>query len=178
MPRLTATQWEDARSEYEAGASQNYVAEKFGCSRAAVQKRIQRDGWVQDIEASIQRKVSEKVAGMVAGCHQQEKAEAIDAEATKRAGIIDRHRTEWEVLEQVRKATLLIAKKAHDGDEKWPVAKCAAETIGTQVRALETKQVAERKAWGLDNANDQIEQVRPVIYLPDNQRLYAEAEDQ
>ena len=72
--------WEQIRAEYETGATQSELSRAHGVSRAAIQKHIEAEGWTQDVEPAIQRKVAEKVAGVVAGCNPKKKAEALDAE--------------------------------------------------------------------------------------------------
>jgi hypothetical protein len=153
MPRLTAEQWAAVRADYEAGMSLNAVAGKHSMSRAAVQKRAAAEGWTQDVEPAIRRKVAEKVAGMVAGGHEAEKAAAMDAEAERRAAVVERHRREWEGLEGLRQRCIRRAEEA-EAAEDWGAAKVAkilADTIGDHVAALKGKQDGERKAWGLDD---------------------------
>jgi hypothetical protein len=153
MPRLTAAQWAAARADYEAGLSQNAVAEKHGVCRKAVQKHIEAEGWTQDVEPAIRRKVAEKVAGMVAACDPDQKAAAMDAEAERRAAVVERHRREWEGLEDLRQRCIRRAEEA-EAAEDWGAAKVAkilADTIGDHVAALKGKQDGERRAWGLDD---------------------------
>jgi len=46
MPRLTATQWREARALREAGgASFPALAKRFGCSHQAIQKRAKAEKW-------------------------------------------------------------------------------------------------------------------------------------
>lgn len=165
MPRLTADQWETIRAEYEAGKSLNAVAVQHGVSRAAVQKRAKSEGWTQDVSTAIHRKVAEKVAGVVAGSHPKKKAEAIDAEAARRAAVIDEHREE---LESAR----VMARRAKDDHETvedrvpcdiedpeerqrvlMGLKRVAFEDLKAakiHVETLKLIQEGERKAWGLD----------------------------
>lgn len=83
------------------------------------------------------------------GCNQKQKAEAIDAEAEKRAAVIERHREGWskirEMLENGRKAHKSV-KNIEDKSvafEDLKAAKISSET-------LKLIQEGERKAWGLD----------------------------
>ena len=130
--------WEQVRAEYEAGATQSDLSRKHGVSRTAIQKHIEAEGWTQDVEPAIQRKVAEKVAGLVAGCNPKKKAEALDAEAARRADVVQRHRDEWEEHKQ-------IVDKAV-GDRDFNAAKLAKITAET----LKIRQEAERKAWSID----------------------------
>ena len=165
MPRLTADQWDTLRAEYETGKSLNAVAAQHGVSRGAVQKRAKSEGWTQDVSGAIHRKVAEKVAGVVAGSHPKKKAEAIDAEAARRAAVIDKHRDEWEAARQMARA----AKADHEGvegrvpadiedpEERQKVLYGMKRTAFENLKAakihtetLKIIQEGERKAWGLD----------------------------
>lgn len=139
--------WETIRAEYEAGSNQSELSRRHGVSRTAIQKRIDKEGWSQDVEPVIQRKVAEKVAGVVAGCNPQKKAEAIDAEASRRADVVQRHRDEWE--EHKRLVDTAI------GTNDFEAAKLAKITAET----LKIRQEAERKAWAIDA------QVAPVTNI-------------
>jgi len=139
--------WETIRAEYEAGATQSELSRKHGVSRTAIQKHIEADGWSQDIEPVIQRKVAEKVAGVVAGCNPKKKAEAIDAEATRRADVVQRHRDEWDEHKGIVDTAI--------GTKDFETAKLAKITAET----LKIRQEAERKAWAIDT------QVAPVTNI-------------
>lgn len=132
--------WDTIRAEYEAGASQASLAKRHGVSRGAIQKHIAADGWTQDLEPAIQRKVAEKVAGVVAGSSPQKQAAAIDAEAMRRADVTTRHRDEWD-----EHKTLMDTAIGTKDFEAAKLAKITAET-------LKIRQEGERKAWGLDIA--------------------------
>jgi len=136
--------WENIRAEYEAGASQSDLSRRYSVSRTAIQKRIEKEGWTQDVEPAIQRKVAEKVAGVVAGCNPQKKAAALDAEASRRADVVQRHRDEWD--EHKRLVDTAI------GTDNFEMAKLAKITSET----LKIRQEAERKAWQIDVAQPQV----------------------
>lgn len=132
--------WEAIRAEYEVGATQSELSRKYSVSRKAIQKHIEADGWSQDVEPAIQRKVAEKVAGVVAGCDPKKKADAIDAEATRRADVTNRHRDEWDEHKSLVDTAI--------GMKNFETAKLAKITAET----LKIRQEGERKAWGLDTA--------------------------
>jgi hypothetical protein len=138
MPRLSSEIWEFVRSEYEAGASQGSLASKFGVTRRAIQKRIEAEGWTQDVTGALARKVAEKVAGVVAGGDPAKRAAAIDAAAERRVAVIEFHKRQWNDHERL--VNDAIAKKDFDAAR---LAKVTAETIAI-------RQAGERKAWGLD----------------------------
>lgn len=139
--------WEQIRAEYETGATQSELSRAHGVSRAAIQKHIEAEGWTQDVEPAIQRKVAEKVAGVVAGCNPKKKAEALDAEAARRADVVQRHRDEWEEHKQL--VDTAVGKRDF---ESAKLAKITAET-------LKIRQEAERKAWSIDVAQPNVTNV-------------------
>lgn len=141
MPRRVDVDWELIRAEYEAGSSQVALSKKHGISRAAIQKHIAAEGWAQDVAPVIQRKVAEKVAGVVAGCSPEKKAAALDSAAERTAAVVTRHRDEWE---DHKKLVTTAIVEADFGKAK--LAKITAET-------LKIRQDGERKAWGLDSGN-------------------------
>jgi len=148
VPRLTERQWASARADYEAGASLNVVAERHNVSRAAVQKKAKAEGWTQDVEPLIRQKVAEKVAGIVAGGDPEKKAAAVDAEACRRAAVVERHKREWD--EHMKLIDQAIA------DQDFDFAKLAKITSET----IRIRQDGERKAWGLDDAAIRIDVTR------------------
>lgn len=88
-----------------------------------------------------------KVAGVVAGCNPKKKAEAIDAEATRRADVVQRHRDEWDEHKGIVDTAI--------GTKDFETAKLAKITAET----LKIRQEAERKAWAIDT------QVAPVTNI-------------
>lgn len=135
--------WEAARADYEAvRLSQGEIARRYGVSRRAVQKHIASEGWQQDVSPQLDRLVAAKVAGVGSGGDPVKRAEALDAEATRRADVIERHKQEW----VGHKALLTDAIEKKDF-ETAKLAKITAE-------ATAIRQAGERKAWGLDKAAD------------------------
>lgn len=151
MPRLTADQWESVRAEREAGASFRDLADKFGTTHQAIQKRAKAEAWGdgQDVSEAIRKKVAEKVAGVVAAANPKKKAEAIDAAADRSAEVIKRHQEEPNAIRERLYAGLKAHKAAIDKEEKQlafedlKAAKISSETLLNIHKA-------ERTAWGLD----------------------------
>ena len=129
--------WESIRAEYEVGASQSDLSKRYGVSRTAIQKRIRSEGWVQDISGTVNRMAEAKVAGVVAGCNPQKKAEALDRAAEAKAAVITRHQREWD-----RHQSIMDEALSEGSFDKAKLAKITAETI-------KIRQEGERKAWGL-----------------------------
>lgn len=129
--------WETIRAEYEAGASQSDLSRRHGLSRTAIQKHIRAEGWMQDVSGTINRLAEAKVAGVVAGCNPQKKAEALDRAADAKAAVMRRHKEEW------KRHQALIDEALGAGDfDKAKLAKITAET-------LKIRQEGERRAWGI-----------------------------
>ena len=116
--------WESIRAEYEVGASQSDLSKRYGVSRTAIQKRIRAEGWVQDISGTVNRMAEAKVAGVVAACNPQKKAEALDRAAEAKAAVITRHQREWD-----RHQALIDEALSEGSFDKAKLAKITAETI-------------------------------------------------
>ena len=154
--------WEKIRAEYEVGETQNALSRKYGVSRKAIQKHIEKEGWTQDIEPSISRRVAEKVAGVVAPCDPEKKAEAIDAEALRRADVVKRHREEWNACRERLYAGLKEHKAAGTKEEKQNAFEdLKAAKISSE--ALSIIQDKERKAWNIDNNNSQDQSKQKMV---------------
>ena len=149
MPRLTADKWQEARAYYEAGASQQATADKFGVSKTAVQKKIENEGWTQDLEEAVRRKVAAKVAGVLPGATIEQKAAAVDAEAERRVAVNRRHEKLWDQATALQQQAI---NKAVGEDGKvifipdpalQRAAKLNADTVAVIV-------AGERKVYRLD----------------------------
>ena len=153
MARLTDDQWAEIRAKFEAGATARELAAAYGISHTAINKKAGKEGWTRNIEPVIRRKVSEKVSGYVSTDNPKKRAEAIDAEAEKRATIIERHRGEWpEAREMVERG-----REAHKVAENLNEKRIAFEDLKAAKIASETLKIiqeGERKAWGLDAVID------------------------
>jgi hypothetical protein len=152
VARLTDDQWAAIRAEREAsGTSFRDLAAKHGVSDAAIVKRAKKENWGdgRSVEKLVREKVSEKVSGIVSGANHKKRAEAIDAEAEKRAAVIERHRGEWpEAREMVERG-----REAHKVAENLNEKRIAFEDLKAAKIASETLKIiqdGERKAWGLD----------------------------
>ena len=140
MARLTADQWETVRAEREAGESFRSLADKYGVSHQAIQKRARAEDWGdgQNVSEIIRKKVSAKVAGVVAGGNPKKKAEALENAAKKGFDIIQRHQKDWD--EHHRLFTVAgVATEFETGKS----AKICAEMLAI-------RQKAERAAHGLE----------------------------
>lgn len=137
--------WEKIRAEYEAGASQSDLARRHGLSRTAIQKHIRAEGWMQEVSGVINRLAEARVAGIVAGCNPQKRAEALGRAADAKAEKIREQREVWEGLNRdIRKAM------QQDNFERLKCLKIGSE-------ALRNVQECERRAWGIVEAD-----VRPA----------------
>ena len=154
--------WEQIRAEYETGSTQSELSRKYNVSRTAIQKHIESEMWSQDIEPILQRKVAEKVAGVVAGCNPQKKAEALDAAAMRRADVEIRHQTEWE-----EHKGLVDNAIANQDFEAAKLAKITAET-------LRIRQDGERKAWRLDTIVSPVQVTQSNTVYTQSPEEYAE----
>lgn len=139
MPRLTADQWAEIRAEREAtGTSFRDLAIKYDISDVAIMKRARKEGWGDgaDVGATIRRKVSEKVSGIVSGANQKRKAEILDQAAERGAQLIRQHQQDWE-------AHRLVFGAVPTDFESGKHAKISAEM-------LKIRHDGERSAYGLN----------------------------
>lgn len=149
--------WEKIRAEYEVGATQSELARTYVCSRTAIQKHVIAEGWMQDISASVNRLTEAKVAGVVAGCNPEKKAEALDKAAAAKAAVIARHKQEWADHQKWIDSAL-----AEGNFDAAKLAKITAETI-------RIRQDGERRAWGIVDTD-----VRPKVEQVKILPLYAD----
>lgn len=158
MPRLSNTKWAEARADFEAGASARATAEKFGVSHAAVNKRVVSEGWTQDYEEVIRRKVAAKVSGIVSSETIEKRAVAIDAEADRRVKVAERHIKLVEqatALQQQAIGAQMDGKFAPDFDTQKS-AKINSETVAILI-------TLERKIHKLEDADPQTAPVKIVF---------------
>lgn len=149
MARLTADQWETVRAEREAGESFRSLADKYGVSHQAIQKRARAEDWGdgQNVSEIIRKKVAAKVAGLVAGGNRKKKAEALENAAQKGVEIVRRHQKDWD--EHHRLFTVAGVAESFEAGKS---AKICAEMLAI-------RQKAERAAHGLEEM--------PNVELPD-----------
>lgn len=63
MPARKQIDWEGVERDYRAGiATLRAIAERYGCTHGAVQKRAARDGWERDLSAKIAAQAAALVA--------------------------------------------------------------------------------------------------------------------
>jgi hypothetical protein len=167
--RLTPDQWAAIRLEWEGDplATFNGMAQKHGVDVASVSRHASREGWSKrnqlgDINEAANRRADAQCNANGDASETQRPNTASDL-ATRdeseavRAAVLVRLRAEWAELEGFRKAALAAMKTAHtEGDKAaWSIAKMAADTALSNIRALSVKQEGERKAWGLDAKSEE-----------------------
>jgi hypothetical protein len=159
VPKLSADQWADARAQREAGASLSEVAKTLGVDRALVSRKAKAEGWGDgsDVVGLVQKRAHEIAHGVSPAshaCDPQKKAAAIDAAASKVAGVVERHQREWDRIGQLQDEALADRHEDPEGSfVKAKLAKISAETLAI-------KQTGERKAHGLDK-----EDTTPTIVI-------------
>lgn len=166
-PRKTSrpvVDWQTVRAEYEAGgagSSFNALGQRHGVSHTAVRKRALREGWTQSLEPAIQRRTAEKVSGAVSTANPQKRAEAVDAEAERRAEVQRRHRVEWTQVAALRQEALAARSLTPEEQKLAPVPRAELEALRAATAFTKAKlakitaemtgiqQTGERRAWRL-----------------------------
>jgi hypothetical protein len=153
--------WSAARLDYErGGTSQAEIARRHGVSRRAVQKRIEREGWTQELRRAIARETQQRLLGITATDDPAKREKLLDQEAAKRAELIKRHRLEWDFLRTYTATALAQAAKVENGVMVLATADAHQEAARHMrfaklaTLALADRQEAERVAFGLDEQPD------------------------
>jgi hypothetical protein len=170
--RITLEQWQEARARREAGESITGIARWLQVTHALVSRRAKAEQWPDgsDISELLDRKVAEKVSGIVTSHDPKRLADAVNAEAERRAAVELRHRAEWDE----HKDLLVRAITAPDPKEAFERAKLAKITAET----ITIRQQAERKAWRLDRTEapaPTLQQVRMEDWSVEELKVFIEA---
>ena len=181
---LVRAHWERDTDEPSCAVSAARAGDDGGFpppTKQAVSKRMRVDAgagdpWVRRGRLAVINEDAQRRADLMrAPLPEQEKKTApptppvpSDPEdaATKRAAVLYRHRQEWMAVVALRNVALNFYKEsAAKAMDVLKVARAAADVTTIQ-------QIGERKAWGLDMAenSDQTDDQRRVLYLPDNRR--------
>jgi hypothetical protein len=164
MARLNKAQWADVRAAWESDPRESLswliFEMRLPVSHEAVRKRAKQEGWVKTenlkvIVEKAQRKADSRELEKVGkvGKVGRKVGKKLDdptlpmalATGEERADLladtIETHRKEW----QEHRAAFALSSMT-EGDEAWNKARCAK----TAAEAIRIRQEGERKAWGLD----------------------------
>lgn len=145
MARLTLEQWQEIRAKREVeGRTLQELAKEYGISHQAIAKRSKIEGWDDGSthEEAIRRRVAKKVARINATSNPVKLNDEINAEVTRRAEMIERHRSEWLEVRRLEKEA--IAEQ--DTDERVKLTRALKQLTDQMV----ARQNQERKLWGID----------------------------
>lgn len=148
--RLTADQWSSIRQQYETDPRLSFgdLAKEFGISKQSIHAHAKAEGWqrvisLQELHERAQLRADRLVDGKPDDpALASSRLDGIDEATARRAAVLERHRTEWNMPRKIA----YEAAQARD-IEKARLAKTIAE-------ALRNVQEGERKAWGLDAAEN------------------------
>lgn len=148
--RLTADQWSSIRQQYETDPRLSFgdLAKEFGISKQSIHAHAKAEGWqrvisLQELHERAQLRADRLVDGKPDDpALASSRLDGIDEATARRAAVLERHRTEWNMPRKIA----YEAAQARD-IEKARLAKTIAE-------ALRNVQEGERKAWGLDTAEN------------------------
>jgi hypothetical protein len=145
-PVISELTWAKIREDREVlGKTFRELEAKYGVSFSFISKRAKAEGWGDgtDFERLIHDRQERKVIGAT-DLSPKKVAEAIDAEAEKRANVRLRHRKEWEQVAALRQEALEVRKiDLKKAFEKLKLAKITAEMTAIQ-------QHGEIRAYGLE----------------------------
>ena len=143
--RLTEEQWEEIRAKREVnGATFRELAEEYGVSHVSIAKRAKAGKWDDGTnhEQTIKRRVNKRVNKISAVSDPVKLNDEINAEVTRRAEMIERHRSEWLEVRRLEKEA--IAEQ--DTDERVKLTRALKQLTDQMV----ARQNQERKLWGID----------------------------
>jgi len=174
--RLTANEWKVVRSEFETEplASYGSLSAKYGVVKSAIHTKSKKEGWVKAGETASINEAAYRRADADDGLEREKNASSAlkviasrEESEQKRAAVIVLHRQEWSELNNFRKAALSKMKEAIEAADRkiWWNAKIASDTILHHMRTLDIKQQGERRAWGLEQNQAQMQQPSPKPLL-------------
>lgn len=174
----TTVDWQAVEREYRAALLSNReLADKHGCSEAAVRKRAKAGGWQKDLSAMIRKRVANKVAQAPARRKRNdpppqqdekraERQEAVDEQIVEDASsaiaeIISEHH---EVLSKTRERVERVfggldklldeMEKAKDEEDRQSMLARSAKLLELHTRTLERILKLERVSYGLDESDE------------------------
>jgi len=146
--------WSKIRAMWESGDSSFAIAAKRNMpSHVAINKHVKAEEWTRNLNEVIQKKVTEKVTGIVTESDSKERADLIDKESTKRAAIELRHRDEPGHV----RSLLYKGMKAQKDAVKVAEKRLAQEDLKAAKLSMEIMkgiQEMERKSYRLDTPSD------------------------
>jgi len=159
MPRLTSTQWLEARQAWEADPTRSMsdIARDTGVSIEAVSRMSKRQGWVRvtnmpSINRAAQVRADSDGGGNLnvdvegdveASTPKKPLLASIEASTELRAKLIQAHRAEWR-----KHASMYTLDAIRDDFDVGKSAKISAEMLAI-------RQKGERVAWGMDDSEAQ-----------------------
>jgi transcriptional regulator with XRE-family HTH domain len=161
QPPLTKQQWAEARQTFETEptATLESISQTLGVSRPAVSKKAKKEEWQKAGTLRMVCKAAQLKADQVTDVTGvTSKKDATDNAIALRASVIEKHREEW-ALHRNR----FSLDDIHADFDMGKKAKISSEM-------LMIRQSGERKAWGLDDDNQQQQPVQPQTLLVVGQR--------
>jgi hypothetical protein len=160
--------WVKIGQEYCAGASITSLSHRYGVSRPAIDKNIEKNQWKQDVSLILNKEVAAKVAGVTKGLTTDQKTEAIDNESNRRAEIAKEHQKEISdsrkigqslqslLKVKVNELTTMAKNGKIDSKELDITIKSYANLQNAQVAAQEREAKANGIDLTLSNATNQV----------------------
>lgn len=143
--------WEACEKEYRTGTFSNrQLAEKYGCTEAAIRDRVKRYGWQKDLVEEVKKATSHKLLRAELRTEEElrEDAKIVDVASDIRAGVVLEHRKDIRKLRDVA-ARLLVDLEI--GEEVLPLPQ-KSSVFRDLCNSLARVIPLERQAHGLDEA--------------------------
>ena len=114
MAHQSTLDWGGIEREYRAGQlSLSAIARLYGCTRTAIQKRIKKDGWVQDLKEKVQARAESRLASDDLSDEIKEsiKADRKGAQPRKVLGDDEPPLTEEETVEAAAARVVMVVRE-------------------------------------------------------------------
>lgn len=151
--KMTPSLLASCKAEYAAGASLKSLSRKYEVPYSSLQYHASKDGWKQDAELAIQRRVADKLAGISLHDDDIKREAAIEAAADKLVAVKMQHRDQWEEVGKMRaealrepdenKAFYLLKKTKITAELTEILQRGQSRALGLDVRPSAAKPAAE-----------------------------------
>lgn len=156
MTKKARPDWEAVEKAYRAGSvSVRAIAEEFGTSEGTIRSRAKAQGWLRDLTEQVRVATKEKISRTVSRTDftqpdVREDAEIVDAESSKRAGVVVGQIGRLEVWEGIaQKLAKSLAGTEVTEDNQAEFARSLNAGVDAELKVIK----AQRQAYGIDESS-------------------------